>query len=233
MNGCDEAGGPREFVSSGLSAEEVHRLTSCLPEGPGLSEYLRDQEAALTLEDFPGHIRSPGLSGELGHCRNFQDTPIRHRGAHMGNFFVRDKEKAGASRMRTRNCWCSSPPRRRGRSRKRGKTASRASGPDAARPRLGRVHVASARTLRVARHLHPGLRARGDRRARAPGERRTGDDSRRPPAPGLGRREDAGVQAVRNFVRKLRRKPGGDPARPAFIRNVRGVGCTMPKPDEG
>ena len=114
MNGCDEAGGPREFVSSGLSAEEVHRLTSFRPDGLRLFEYLRDQEAALRLGDFPGHIRSPGLSGELGHCRNFQDTPIRHRGAHMGNFFVRDKERAGASRMRTRNCWWSSPPGRRG-----------------------------------------------------------------------------------------------------------------------
>ena len=77
----DEAGGPREFVSPGLSAEEVHRLTSCRPDGLRLFEYLRDQEAALRLEDFPGHIRSPGLSGELGHCRNFQDTPIRRRGA--------------------------------------------------------------------------------------------------------------------------------------------------------
>ena len=81
MNGCDEEGGPREFVSSGLSAEEVHRLTSCRPDGLRLFESLRDQEATLRLEDFPGHIRALGLSGELGHCRNFQDTPIRRRGA--------------------------------------------------------------------------------------------------------------------------------------------------------
>ena len=46
------------------------------------------------------------------------------------------------------------------------------------------------------------------------------------------RREDAGVQAARNFVKKLRRKLGGDPARPAFIHNVRGVGYRMPKPGE-
>ena len=77
----DEAGGPREFVSPGLSAEEVHRMTSCRHDGLRLFEYLRAQEAALRLEDFPGHIRSPGFSEELGHCRNFQDTPIRRRGA--------------------------------------------------------------------------------------------------------------------------------------------------------
>ena len=88
----DESGGLREFVTSGLSAEEVHRLTSCLPDGLVLFEYLRDQEAPLRVDDFPAHIRSLGLSPELGLCRTFQGTPIRHQGAHMGNFFVGDKE---------------------------------------------------------------------------------------------------------------------------------------------
>ena len=46
------------------------------------------------------------------------------------------------------------------------------------------------------------------------------------------RREDATVQAVRNFVKKLRRKLGDDTAQPAFIHNVRGVGYRMPKPGE-
>ena len=88
----DESGGPREFVTSGLSTEEVHGLTSCQPDGLRLFEYLRDQEAPLRVDDFPAHIRSLGLSSELGLCRTFQGTPIRHRGAHMGNFFVGDKE---------------------------------------------------------------------------------------------------------------------------------------------
>lgn len=34
------------------------------------------------------------------------------------------------------------------------------------------------------------------------------------------RREDANVQAVRNFVKTLRRKLGDYPASPSFIRNV-------------
>ena len=46
------------------------------------------------------------------------------------------------------------------------------------------------------------------------------------------RREDADVQSVRNFVKKLRRKLGDDPASPAWILNVRGVGYKMPKPGE-
>ncbi|MCY4381965.1 MAG: winged helix-turn-helix domain-containing protein [Nitrospinae bacterium] len=36
------------------------------------------------------------------------------------------------------------------------------------------------------------------------------------------------VQAVRNFVKKLRRKLGDDPASPALIINARGVGYSMP-----
>ena len=88
----DESGGPREVVTSGVSTEEVHSLTSCLPDGLRLFEYLRDQEAPLRVDDFPAHIRSLGLSEEMALCRTFQGTPMRHRGAHVGNFFVGDKE---------------------------------------------------------------------------------------------------------------------------------------------
>ena len=47
-----------------------------------------------------------------------------------------------------------------------------------------------------------------------------------------GNAEGADTQAVRNFVKKLRRKLGDDPASPSFILNVRGVGYRMPGPDE-
>ena len=45
-------------------------------------------------------------------------------------------------------------------------------------------------------------------------------------------REGADVQRVRNFVKKLRRKLGDDAASPAWIRNERGVGYRMPRPDD-
>ena len=44
--------------------------------------------------------------------------------------------------------------------------------------------------------------------------------------------DGADTQAVRNFVKKLRRKLGDDPASPSFILNVRGVGYRMPGIDE-
>ena len=43
-------------------------------------------------------------------------------------------------------------------------------------------------------------------------------------------RGQAGVQRVRNFVKKLRRKLGDDAERPAWILNIRGVGYRMARP---
>ena len=40
-------------------------------------------------------------------------------------------------------------------------------------------------------------------------------------------------QPVRDFIKKLRRKLGDDPAKPAWIFNERGVGYRMPRPGEG
>ncbi|MCY4602573.1 MAG: response regulator [Acidobacteria bacterium] len=88
----DEAGLLQDFVTSGLTAEEERRLTSCLPDGLKLFEHLREQQVPLRVDDFPGHIRALGLAPELGLCRTFQGTPMHHRGVHVGTFFVGDKE---------------------------------------------------------------------------------------------------------------------------------------------
>ena len=39
--------------------------------------------------------------------------------------------------------------------------------------------------------------------------------------------------SVRDFARRLRRKLGDDPRRPAYVANERGVGYRMPRPDDG
>ena len=44
-------------------------------------------------------------------------------------------------------------------------------------------------------------------------------------------RAHVGPALVRTFIKKLRRKLGDDPARPAYIQNERGVGYRMPRPD--
>ena len=88
----DEAGRPLDFVTSGFTDDEVRRLVSWLPDGLRLFEYLSDRDAPLRLDDFPGYIRSLGLSTERIPCTTFQGTPMRHRGAQVGSFFLGDKE---------------------------------------------------------------------------------------------------------------------------------------------
>ena len=48
-----------------------------------------------------------------------------------------------------------------------------------------------------------------------------------------GNGSDGDTAPVRDFLKKLRRKLGDDPAKPAWIFNVRGVGYRMPRPGEG
>ena len=87
----DEAGQPKDFVTSGFTPDE-HREIAELPDGLRLFEHLSDQEAPLRLDDLPGFIRSLGLSSELIPCKTFQGTPMRHRGEHVGSFFLGEKE---------------------------------------------------------------------------------------------------------------------------------------------
>ncbi len=47
-----------------------------------------------------------------------------------------------------------------------------------------------------------------------------------------GGRERGGPNLVRIFVRNLRKKLGDDAQRPAWIFNLRSVGCRMPEPAE-
>ena len=52
--------------------------------------------APLRLRDVPAYVRSLGISStlisELLPTKTLQGTPMRHRGAHVGNFFLGDKE---------------------------------------------------------------------------------------------------------------------------------------------
>ncbi|MDD9993732.1 MAG: response regulator [Rhodospirillales bacterium] len=48
-----------------------------------------------------------------------------------------------------------------------------------------------------------------------------------------GNGSDGNTAPVRDFLKKLRRKLGDDPAKPAWIFNERGVGYRMPRPGEG
>ena len=87
----DDRGQAQDFVSSGLTPTE-HQQLADWSDGPRLFEHFRDLSAPLRLRDVPAFIRSLGFSSDLIPNTTFQGTPMRHRGVHVGNFFLGDKE---------------------------------------------------------------------------------------------------------------------------------------------
>ena len=66
------------------------------PEGPRLFKHLRDIERPFQLADLPGYFESLGFPPGPWTTRTMQVAPMRHRGEHLGHFFVGDKEDGDA-----------------------------------------------------------------------------------------------------------------------------------------
>ena len=89
----DEAGAPQDFVTSGFTSDE-HRHIVEWPDGPRLFEFFRDLPGPLRIPDVPAYVRALGFSpDDRLPSKTFQGTPMRHRGVHVGNFYL--VEKAG------------------------------------------------------------------------------------------------------------------------------------------
>ena len=88
-----EAGEVQDFVSSGFTPDE-HGQLAAWPDGPALFEHLRDLPGPLRLADLPAYVRSLGYSPDLMRSDTFLGMPMRHRGVHVGNFFLAGKEGA-------------------------------------------------------------------------------------------------------------------------------------------
>ena len=87
----DDAGAIQEFIAPGLSADERRHMAEW-PHGYQFFEHLRELPGALRLADVPAYVRSLGYSEELMLSKTLQATPMRHRGVHVGNFFLGEKE---------------------------------------------------------------------------------------------------------------------------------------------
>ena len=87
----DGGGSPRDFVTSGFTPDRHRELEAWLPDGPRLFDHLRDLSTPLRLADLPSYIRSLGFSADLMPAKTFQGTPMRHRGTHVGSFFLAGK----------------------------------------------------------------------------------------------------------------------------------------------
>ena len=88
----DETGAPQDFVTSGFTEAEHRRLAEW-PDGPRLFEHFRDLPGPIRIADVPAYVRELGFSTDRLPSKTFQGTPMRHRGVHVGNFYL--VEKAG------------------------------------------------------------------------------------------------------------------------------------------
>ena len=62
------------------------------PDDPKFFEHLRDLEQPLRLTDFPAYVASLGLIWDLLPLKTFLATSMRHRGVHVGNFCLIEKD---------------------------------------------------------------------------------------------------------------------------------------------
>ncbi len=86
----DEMSEPEDFVTSGFTPDERQELASW-PEGPRLFEHLRNLQTPVRLADLPAYVRTFDFSSDLMRSKILQAT-MRHRGVHVGNFFLVVKE---------------------------------------------------------------------------------------------------------------------------------------------
>ena len=91
----DEAGAPQDFVTSGFT-EEQHRAMAEWSEGPRLFEHFRDLPGPLRIADVPAYVQALGFPTDRLPSKTFQGTPMRHRGVHVGNFYLVEKEAGEA-----------------------------------------------------------------------------------------------------------------------------------------
>ncbi len=86
----DEDGAPGEFVFLGFTPEEQLELYTW-PDHARLFEHFRELPGPLRSADLSVYVRALGIEPPPAFARTFQGTPMRHRGADVGSFFLADK----------------------------------------------------------------------------------------------------------------------------------------------
>ncbi len=87
----DASGELQDLLTTGLSPEE-HRRVQEMPVAQELWAYLREVPGPLRLRDLAAHVSALGFPDDPLMRTSFLGTPIRHRGMHLGNFYLGDKE---------------------------------------------------------------------------------------------------------------------------------------------
>ena len=91
----DEAGAPQDFLTSGFTPEEDEALLAW-PHSQSLFEHFRGLPGPVRVDDLATLVRALGIEPVPMFSRSFQGTPMRHRGADVGNFFLADKAEGEA-----------------------------------------------------------------------------------------------------------------------------------------
>ena len=91
----DDAGQPDDVVFSGFTPEE-QRMVEQWTDNVRVFEVLRDLPSPLRVPDMPAYVRALGCSTDGVCIKSFQGTPMRHRGAQVGTFFLGEKETGPA-----------------------------------------------------------------------------------------------------------------------------------------
>ena len=86
-----------DFVTSGFTEAE-HRAMAEWSDGPSLFEHFRDLMGPLRIADVATYVRELGFSPERLPSGTFLGMPMRHRGQHVGNFYLMGKEDGVALR---------------------------------------------------------------------------------------------------------------------------------------
>ena len=86
----DEVGEPGDFVFSGFTPEERRELLAW-PDSARLFEHFRALPGPLRTADLSNYVRGIDIAPAQMFSRAFQGTPMRHRGADVGSFFLADK----------------------------------------------------------------------------------------------------------------------------------------------
>ena len=90
----DQSGGIQDFITSGLSAEEIESL-NVLPKGLGLLGYMNEMREPLRLSDISSHPSSVGFPENHPPMKTFLGMPIRYQDEHVGNIYLTEKGGGG------------------------------------------------------------------------------------------------------------------------------------------
>ena len=93
MTVLNESGDYEDFLSYGFTPGEIEQLWG-LPDGVELFNRFISIEDSMRQRDMRSYAESLGLSIGPVQLHSFLVAPIRHRGKHMGSFFLANKESA-------------------------------------------------------------------------------------------------------------------------------------------